>query len=322
MSSKKITLLVILSCLLFGITSNATAQLTQPYLVKEALPSVKKAATDSGWVTPLKPLSISAIATIGDTAGLGGNGGLLGGAFDMKTGRSPLWIYVLSITDANGNPQTKLLAFIKVPFLGLQQFPIPADAVPGDLDLLGQDSLPVSTMLNSDAITNAMNANKMYQDFSKVNPNAKSSFIALFSFPFELPETPFTVGSPLWSFTFEDQSDSLAPAMSCFVHAVTGETFCFEAESPVSVNEEITQESSLRILSHPISHGMNGILTFPATSGNAQIGIFDLFGRTVCSFDQLQPGTSTITLPHLLPGVYVARLNQEGSYSSIRFIQQ
>ena len=318
MSSKKITLLVILSCLLFGITSNAKAQLTQPYLVKEALPSVKKAASDSGWVNP----SISAIVTIGDTAGLGGNGGLLGGAFDMKTGRSPLWIYVVSVIDANGNPQTKLLAFIKVPFLGLQQFPIPADAAPGDLDLFSQDSLPVSKMLNSDAITNALNANKIYQDFSKVNPKAKSSFIALFSFPFELPETPFTAGSPLWSFTFEDLSDSLSPTMSCFVHSVTGETFCFEAEAPVSVNEEITKESSLRLMSHPIAHGMNGILTFPEISGNAQIGIIDLFGRTVYSFDQLQPGTSSITLPQLLPGVYVARFNQEGTYSSIRFIQQ
>jgi hypothetical protein len=110
--------------------------------------------------------------------------------------------------------------------------------------------------------------------------------------------------------------------MSCFVHAVTGETFCFEAEAPVSVSEEITEESSLRLMSHPIAHGMKGILTFPEISGNAQIGIFDLFGRTVYSFDQLQPGTSSITLPQLLPGVYVARLNQEGMYSSIRFIQQ
>jgi len=285
MSSKKFTLLVILSCLLFGITSNAIAQLTQPYLVKEALPSVKKAASDSGWVNP----SISAIVTIGDTAGLGGNGGLLGGAFDMKTGRSPLWIYVVSITDANGNPQTKFLAFIKVPFLGLQQFPIPSDAVPDDLDFFSQDSLPVSKMLNSDAIANALNANKMYQDFSKANPKAKSSFIALFSFPFELPD---------------------------------GEIFCFEAEVPVSVNEEIAQESSLHILNHPIAHGMNGILTFPVISGNAHIEIIDLFGRTVYSFDQLQPGTSSITLSQLLPGVYVARLNQEGTYSSIRFIQQ
>jgi len=318
MSSKKFTFYFILSCLVLGITYSASAQLTQPYLVKEALPNVRKAATDSGWVNP----SITAIVTIGDTAGLGESGGLLGGVFDVKTGRSPLWIYVVSITDANGNPQTKFLAFIKVPFLGLQQFPIPADAAPGDLELIAQDSLPVSKMLNSDAITNAMNSNKMYQDFSKANPKAKSPFIALFSFPFELPESPFAAGSPLWNFNFEDQSDSLAPSMSCFVHAVTGETFCFEAGAPVSVNEENSKESSLRILSHPIAHGMNGLLTFPATIGNAQIEIIDLFGRTVCSFDQLQPGISSITLPHLLPGVYVARLNQEGNYSSIRFIQQ
>jgi hypothetical protein len=48
----------------------------------------------------------------------------------------------------------------------------------------------------------------------------------------------------------------------------------------------------------------------------------DLFGRIVFSNDQLQIGTTSITLPQLLPGVYVARLNQEGTYSSIRFIQQ
>lgn len=318
MSSKKFTLLVILSCLLFGITSNASAQLTQPYLVKEALPNVKKVASDSGWINP----SISAIATIGDTAGLGETGGLLGGVFDLKTGRSPVWIYVVSITDANGNPQSKILTFVKVPFLGLQQFPIPADAAPDELGSFSQDSLPVSKMLNSDAIINALNTNKLYQDFSKVNPKAKSSFISLFPFPFPILGSSFTEGSPLWSFNFEDDSDSLSPTMSCFVHAVTGETFCFDSATFVSVNDEISQESSLRILSHPIAHGMNGILTFPVISGNAQIEIMDLFGRTVCSFGHIQTSTSSITLPQLLPGVYVARLNQEGTYSSIRFIQQ
>jgi len=215
------------------------------------------------------------------------------------------------------------LAFIKVPFLGLQQFPIPADVSPDLLfELVSGDSLPVSTMLNSDAITNAIKANKLYQDFSTAHPKAKSSFIVLVSFPFEFPGSPFTEGSPLWSFTFEDESDSLSPTMQCAVHAVTGETFCFDPETLVSVNDEIIQESSLRILSHPIAHGMNGILTFPVISGNAQIEIMDLFGRTVCSFGQIQIGTTSITLPQLLPGVYVARLNQEGTYSSIRFIQQ
>jgi hypothetical protein len=319
MSSKKFTLSVILVCLFFGITSNASAQLTQPYLVKEALPNIKKVTSDSGWVNPF----ITVIATIGDTAGLGESGGLLGGAFDMKTGRSPLWIYVVSITDANGNPQSKIVAFIKVPFLGLQQFPIPDDVVSPVLffeEFI--DSLPVSTMLNSDAITNAIKANKLYQDFSTAHPKAKSSFIVLVSNPFEFPGSPFTEGSPLWSFTFEDESDSLSPTMQCAVHAVTGETFCFDPETLVSVNDEIIQESSLRLLSHPIAHGMNGILTFPVISGNAQIEIMDLFGRIVFSNDQLQIGTTSITLPQLLPGVYVARLNQEGTYSSIRFIQQ
>lgn len=318
MSSKKFTLLVILSCLLFGITSNVSAQFTQPYLVKEALPNVKKAATDSGWVNP----TITAIATIGDTTGLGQAGALLGGGFDLKSGRSTLWVYIVSIIDGTGNPATKLLAYIKVPILGFQQVPLPADAVPGDIPFQPQDSIPTSSMLNSDAIATKINANETYQKFSKDNPKAKSSFIVLFTSPFDIPETPFSVGTSLWNFNFADQSDSLAPSMSCFVNAKSGETFCFEAEAPVSVNEEITEESSLHLLNHPIAHGMNGMLTFPVISGNAHIGIIDLFGRTVYSFDQLQPGTSSITLPQLLPGVYVARLNQEGTYSSIRFIQQ
>lgn len=322
MSSKKFTLAVILVCLAFGISSSASAQFTQPYLVKEALPNVKKVASDSGWINP----TITAIATIGDTAGLGESGGLLGGVlggvFDLKTGRSPLWIYVVSVTDASGNPQTKILAFVKVPFLGLQQFPIPSDAAPDDIGSISQDSLPVSKMLNSDAIINALNTNKLYQDFSKVNPKAKSSFIALFPFPFPILGSSFTEGSPLWSFNFEDDSDSLSPTMSCFVHAVTGETFCFDPGTFVSVNDEISQESSLRILSHPIASGMYGVLTFPLISENAQIEIMDLFGRSVCSFSQIQTGTTSITLPQLLPGVYNARLVQEGTYSSIRFIQQ
>ena len=320
MSIKNSSFFAIVCCLLLGFSSDATAQFTQAYLVKEALPNVKKAATDSGWVNPV----ITAIATIGDTTGLGQAGALLGGGFDLKSGRSTIWVYIVSITDGTGNPSTKLLAYIKVPILGFQQVPLPDDAVPGDIPFLPQDSIPTTSILNSDAIATSINANASYKEFSAANPKAKAAFIVLFTSPFDIPDSPFQAGVPLWNFNFADQTDTLAPSMTCFANAITGETFCIEneAETPVSVNDEIIQEASLQVLNHPIAHGMNGILTFPAIVGNTQLEVIDLFGRTVFSNDQLQIGMNSITLPQLSPGVYFARLNQEGRYSSIRFIQQ
>ncbi|MCE2754565.1 MAG: T9SS type A sorting domain-containing protein [Ignavibacteriae bacterium] len=318
MSSKKFTLLFILSCLLFGITSNVSAQFTQPYLVKEALPNVKKAATDSGWVNP----TITAIATIGDTTGLGQAGALLGGGFDLKSGRSTLWVYIVSIIDGTGNTATKLLAYIKVPILGFQQVPLPADAVPGDIPFQPQDSIPTSSMLNSDAIATKINANETYQKFSKDNPKAKSSFIVLFTSPFDIPETPFSAGTSLWNFNFADQSDSLASSMSCFVNAKSGETICFESGEIVSVNEDESLLLNMKMNVHPIPHGMNGTLVLPSELTSGHLDIIDLFGRTVYSVEHIQAVSQSIQLPQLMPGVYVARLNQEGTYSSIRFIQQ
>ena len=318
MSIKNSSLLTILCCLFIGFSYDATAQFTQSYLVKEALPSVKKAATDSGWVNPV----ITAIATIGDTTGLGQAAGLLGGGFDQKTGRSTIWVYIVSITDGTGNPATKLLAYIKVPILGFQQVPLPADAVPGDIPFQPQDSIPTASIINSDAVATAINANESYKEFAKVNPKAKSAFIVLFTSPFDIPDSPFQAGIPLWNFNFADQADSLAPSMTCFVNAITAETFCIENEAPVSVQEDIAQESSIQVLNHPIAHGMNGIITFPAIEEHARFEVIDLFGRTVFTIDGMQSGISSITLPLLTTGVYLARLNQEGNYSTIRFIQQ
>lgn len=320
MSIKNSSLFVIVCCLFFGMSYTAIAQFTQPYLVKEALPNVKKAAADSGWSNPV----ITAIATIGDTTGLGQAAGLLGGGFDQKTGRSTIWVYIVSTTDGTGNSSTKLLAYIKVPILGFQQVPLPADAVPGDIPFQPQDSIPTASILNSDAIATAINANASYKEFAALNPKAKAAFIVLFTSPFDIPDSPFQAGVPLWNFNFADQQDTLAPSMTCFANAITGETFCIEneGEMPVSVNEEIAKETSMRIMSHPIEHGMNGIITFPTIAEYARFEVIDLFGRTVFSNDQLQIGTNSITLPQLSPGVYFARLNQEGSYSSIRFIQQ
>ena len=318
MSSNKSLYALIICCLVFGTTMNAFAQFTQPYLVKEALPNVKKAATDSGWVNPV----ITAIATIGDTTGLGQAGALLGGGFDLKSGRSTLWVYIVSITDGTGNPGTKLLAYIKVPILGFQQVPLPADAVPGDIPFQPQDSVPVSTILNSDAIATKINANETYQKFSKDNPKAKSSFIVLFTSPFDIPETPFTAGTALWNFNFADQSDSLAPSMSCFVNARSGETICFESGEVVSVNEEIPASITMELIQHPIPHGMQGQLKLPNDGNLTNIQIIDMFGRTVYAFDQVQNNVTTLRLPQLLPGVYIARSLQPGNVSSIRFIQQ
>ncbi|MFM7543991.1 MAG: T9SS type A sorting domain-containing protein [Ignavibacteria bacterium] len=296
----------------------ANAQFTQPFLMKEGLQSVKKVAADSGWKSPI----LTTVATIGDTSGIGGGtGGLLRTAFDMKTGRSPLWIYILGIEDASGNSATKLLAYIKVPILGLQQFPLPADAVPGDVPFQPQDSIPTALVMNSDGIVNKVNANATYQSFIKENPKAKSAFIVLFTSPFDIPETPFTAGAPLWNFNFSDQADSLAPSLTCFVHGVTGETICIDAPF-TSINEERDQIAHASLKIHPIPQGMNGILQFSNidTDQSVFVDVTDLMGRSVYSSQSTDK--SFITLPLLSAGVYIARIQDASGISSLRFIQQ
>jgi hypothetical protein len=319
MSSKKYKFLTIVCCLFIGMTYSVLAQFTQPYLVKEALPNVKKAAADSGWTNP----SLTAIATIGDTTGLGQAGGLLGGGFDLKSGRSTIWVYILSVTDNSGNTSSKLLAYIKVQLLGFQQIPLPSDAVPGDIPFEPQDSIPTASMLNSDAIATSMSANTQYKDFMNVNPKAKPAFIVLFTSPFPIPETSFSAGTPLWNFNFSDPADSLAPNLSCFVNAINGETFCFDSEGPVSIDEEIaTQNSDLQMSIHPIPNGMNGSITILNGLQEATLDVVDLFGRTMFETTVHQSGTSTLMIPRLSPGIYVARLKQADKFSTIRFIQQ
>ena len=310
--------IVIAFALFLCLQDYAIAQFTQPFLMKEGLQSVKKVAADSGWKRPI----LTTVATIGDTAGIAaGAGGLLTTAFDMKTGRSPVWIYILGVEDASGNSATKLLAYIKVPILGLQQFPLPADAVPGDIPFQPQDSIPTALVLNSDAIVNKVNANATYQSFIKENPKAKSAFIVLFTSPFDIPETPFTAGTPLWNFSFSDRADSLAPSLSCFVHGVTGETICIDAPF-TSINEENNNIAHASLKIHPIPQGMNGILQFSNnhTDQSVFVVVSDLLGRTV--FSSQSTDTSFMTLPLLPAGIYIARIQDASGISSLRFIQQ
>jgi hypothetical protein len=310
--------IVIAFALFLCLQDYAIAQFTQPFLMKEGLQSVKKVAADSGWKRPI----LTTVATIGDTAGIAaGAGGLLTTAFDMKTGRSPVWIYILGVEDASGNSATKLLAYIKVPILGLQQFPLPADAVPGDIPFQPQDSIPTALVMNSDAIVNKVNANATYQSFIKENPKAKSAFIVLFTSPFDIPETPFTAGTPLWNFSFSDRADSLAPSLSCFVHGVTGETICIDAPF-TSINEENNNIAHASLKIHPIPQGMNGILQFSNnhTDQSVFVVVSDLLGRTV--FSSQSTDTSIMTLPLLPAGIYIARIQDASGISSLRFIQQ
>ncbi len=310
--------IVIAFALFLCLQDYAIAQFTQPFLMKEGLQSVKKVAADSGWKRPI----LTTVATIGDTAGIAaGAGGLLTTAFDMKTGRSPVWIYILGVEDASGNSATKLLAYIKVPILGLQQFPLPPDAVPGDIPFQPQDSIPTALVMNSDAIVNKVNANATYQSFIKENPKAKSAFIVLFTSPFDIPETPFTAGTPLWNFNFSDQADSLAPSLSCFVHGVTGETICIDAPF-TSINEENNNIAHASLKIHPIPQGMNGILQFSNnhTDQSVFVVVSDLLGRTV--FSSQSTDTSIMTLPLLPAGIYIARIQDVSGISSLRFIQQ
>jgi len=308
---------ILLAILLaFGFQDLAYGQFTQPYLMKEGLTAMKKSVADSGWKNPV----LTTIATIGDTTGLGQAGSLLGNGFDMKNGKSTLWVYVLSIVDASGNPATKLLAYIKVAFLGLQQVPLPADAIPSDVPFQPQDSIPTSSVLNSDAIVAKLNANEDYQSFIKANPASKSSFIVLFTSPVEFPGTPFTAGSPLWNFNFSDPADTLAPTLTCFTHAVTGETICF-APDFTSVKEDLASQDQMNMLVHPIPQGINGVLLLPKSeSSRISLEITDLMGRTVYSVQDIN--SSQLTLPILSSGIYMARLHNEHGISSLRFIQQ
>ncbi|MBM4150648.1 MAG: T9SS type A sorting domain-containing protein [Ignavibacteria bacterium] len=315
MLHRQFTRILLVFALFLCLQDYANAQLTQPFLMKEGLQSVKKAAADSGWKSPI----LTTVVTIGDTTGIGG--GLLTTAFDMKTGRSPIWIYILGIEDARGNSETKLLAYVKLPFLGLQQFPLPADAVPGDIPFQPQDSIPTALVMNSDGIVNKVNANATYQSFIKENPKAKSAFIVLFTSPLDIPGTPFTTGAPLWNFNFSDQADSLAPSLTCFVHGVTGETICIDAPF-TSINEESDQIAHASLKIHPIPQGTNGILQFSNMDADQSVfvDVTDLMGRSV--YSSQSNDKSFITLPLLPAGVYIARIQDASGISSLRFIQQ
>jgi hypothetical protein len=305
--------LLVLSILCFG-AFYSQAQFAQPYLMNEGIAAAKKVAADSGWKSP----KMVSIVTLGDTTGLGQIVSLIGGVYDIKTGKSPIWIYVVSALDKSDSVITKLIAFIKVPILGFQQFPIPDGAGPGDIPFVPQDTIP-SNVLNSDIIATKLKADMGFKTYNAKYPTAKPPFIVVFTSPFELPGVNFPAGTPMWLFNFAD-TKTQEPVYDCYVNAITGEVIC---QAPLSMNETVIAQEELHVSPNPVANGNSAQLNIPASmfDPHATISIVNILGETVFTFNSLLNIGEKLQLPQFSPGSYFVRYTTQTGYVHTPFVQ-
>ncbi|GDX65520.1 hypothetical protein LBMAG36_05860 [Chlorobiota bacterium] len=310
---KIVQLFLVMSIICVGAFSSQ-AQFAQPYLMNEGIAAAKKIAADSGWKSP----KLVSIVTLGDTTGLGQIVSLIGGVYDIKTGKSPIWIYVISALDKSDSVITKLLAMIKVPFLGFQQFPIPDGAGPGNIPFVPQDTIP-SNVLNSDIIATKLKADMGFKTYNAKYPTAKPPFILVFSSPFELPGVNFPAGTPIWLFNFADPKTQEA-VYDCYVNAINGEVIC---QAPLSMNETIIVQDDLNVSPNPVLHGNSAQLNIPVSKfdQHATISIANILGETVFSFNSVLNIGDKLQLPQFSPGSYFVRYTTQTGTVYTPFVQ-
>jgi hypothetical protein len=317
---KRLGIFLFCLAILLGAGHSMKAQLTQPFLMREGINAALKAASDSGWTER----KLVAIVTIGDTAGLG-VGQLLTSAFDLNRGTSPVWVYVIAAKDKSGTDILRLLAYIKVPILGLNQFPIPDGVIPSDLPFTPTDSLPISKMLNSDAIAQKLNANTQFKSFRTQYPSIKPSFISSFVLPLPIPGLSFSAGDPIWGFSMDGGDAMPGVGLDCYVHGVSGEVIC---QAPLSAEQDnAISNSGFSIYPNPAGQTGQIILKVPENQFSAakQIQIMDALGTTVRTLNVQSHPDHSIIIPiaGLNSGSWFLRYtSQDGKSVVLPFIVQ
>lgn len=148
--------------------------------------------------------------------------------FDLATGKSPLWAYVLYSQQIDS---TFIMPTVRV--LSCMSIPLPAGL---NLPLQQVGTMPVpDDYLQGTELVARLQTDAMYSTYHAWYPDSTPSIVALAASILDIPGYP--AGTPFWTLVFNGSGGT--PAMTCLVHATNGEVRCVgEVPSSVAGDDE------------------------------------------------------------------------------------
>lgn len=295
---------------LFITTANLSAQLgPQAFLPSECRSGALTTPATAGWTDA----RLVGIATIGLDVPLGiGQPVDLG--FQTSDGKARLWAYLVY---SPSRDSMKAVPYVRI--FGTCVDPSTLTQLPTDdisFEGVGTMEIPASPLEGSQLITRLI-ADNNYAQFSANHPDSMPFVVALTVSEEDFGE--FAAGTPYWVLTWLPTDDGTA--MTCLVHATTGETFCF-LETTNSVDES-AEEANVVLAPNPV--GDLAVITVPQTwlGSSVHVDIVDVTGTLLqrMSYDQLSSTSLVINSSQLSRGVYTARLHTGNRIVSVPFVK-
>lgn len=295
---------------LFATTANVSAQLgPQAFLPSECRAGALTTPATAGWTDA----RLVGIATIGINLPLGvGQPVELG--FQTSDGKARLWAYLVY---SPSRDSLKAVPYVRI--FGTCIDPSTLTQLPTDeisFDGVGTMEIPASPLEGSQLMARLLSDNN-YQSFTSANPDSMPFVVALTVSEESFGEFP--AGTPYWVLTWLPTNDGMA--MTCLVHATSGETFCI-METTSSVHET-AEEANVTLAPNPV--GDVAVLTVPPTwlGSSVAVDIVDVTGTLIQqqSLNQLSSTSIVVNSSQLSHGFYTARLHTGNRVVTVPFVK-
>lgn len=160
--------------------------------------------------------------------------------FDLTTGKSPLWAYVLYSQQIDS---TFIMPTVRV--LSCMSIPLPAGL---NLPLQQVGTMPVpGDYLQGTELVARLGTDATFANYHASYPDSTPAIVGLAASILDIPGYP--AGTPFWTFVFNGTGGT--PAMTCLVHATNGEVRCLD--NPLSSVEGDAERADMRIAPNPAS---------------------------------------------------------------------
>lgn len=298
--------LILLAVLLFGITLNTSlAQLTfQKFKATDGLSTARTVAIDSGLVNP----KLIAIGAMSGQVPLGTFN--VDMEIDSKNGTATAWLYVFR----SSGPDNKLMAFGVIKLFIYISMSVPVSML-SDFPLSPEDPLPEGWK-DSPEMVNLVTNHDDYKAFIAANPEAN---IDLCGLGINRDNPLLTLGDPYWLAIARagEQNGSI----TCFVHAISGETSCITLSSV----EWQTNSNDIIISPNPAEQFLNLQLPNDWVNKDMQITITDYSGKMIlksgldAAVNEL--GMASISIENYTKGIYFIIFNNANANFVKSFIK-
>ena len=220
-------------------------------------------------------------------------------ALDVETGKSNVWFYMFRSADDHEN--VKAWAYARASYAGneaSQNFPITDDILElltGNLPFTPDDIIPDDfEWINSDAMVTAVNEHETYINFMTAHEDADLILAALA----KTNDANIDTDNPVWGVIVANNTDTLY----LYIDAKTG--VVTDPESSVYENNDMAQHK-IFVYPNPITTTASVVIPEEIISSDAELKLFDSFGRKVSEFKHSVVSTNTsITINNVANGTY------------------